>query len=61
LAAVKPEAQEKVEIALNKLGLTPSILGKFTEKKERILIKKGKESVYPQVADDPYTMILSGK
>jgi len=61
LVAVKPEAQEKVEGALNKLGLTASFLGEFTKAPERVLIRKGKESVYPQAADDPYTLILSGK
>lgn len=61
LAAVKPEAQEKVEVALNKLGLFASFLGEFTKAPERVLIKKGKEVAYPLVADDPYTLILSGK
>jgi hydrogenase expression/formation protein HypE len=61
LAAVKPDAQEKVEVALNKLGLTASFLGEFTKAPERVLIRKGKESVYPQAADDPYTLILSGE
>jgi hydrogenase expression/formation protein HypE len=61
VAAVKPEAKKKVEAALNKLGLTASFLGEFTENKKRTLIRKGKESVYPQVANDPYTQILSWK
>ncbi|MCL4430519.1 MAG: AIR synthase-related protein [Chloroflexi bacterium] len=61
LAAVASEAQEKVKATLNKNGLSAYFLGEFTENKERILIKKGKESLFPQVADDPYTLILSGK
>jgi hypothetical protein len=36
-------------------------LGEFTENKERILIKEGKEVPFAQVADDPYTRILSWK
>ncbi len=61
LAAVKPDAKAKVEAILNKLGLTASFIGEFTESKEKILVRKGKETPFPQVADDPYTRILSGK
>jgi hydrogenase maturation factor len=61
LAAVKPDFKEKVEAALKKHRLTASFLGEFTENEARILIRKGKESVYPQVADDPYTLLLSGR
>jgi hydrogenase maturation factor len=61
LAAVKPEAKEKVKATLAKSGLEAFYLGKFTENKERVLIRKGKETTFPDVADDPYTMILSGK
>ena len=43
------------------MGLSACFLGEFTENKERVLIKKGKEMPFPQVADDPYTLILSGK
>jgi hydrogenase expression/formation protein HypE len=61
LAAVKPDFKEKVEAVSKKLGLTASFLGEFKENEERILIKKRKESIYPQVADDPYTLLLSGR
>jgi hydrogenase maturation factor len=61
LAAVKPNAQEKVKAALTKNGLYGCFLGEFTANKERILIRKGKEASFPQVADDPYTLILSCK
>ena len=43
------------------MGFQPVFMGEFTENKERILIKNGKEMAFPQVADDPYNMILSGK
>src|SRR5665647_649725 len=52
LAAVKPEAKEKVKITLAKRGLQAYFLGEFMESKERVLIKKGKETQFPQVADD---------
>ena len=61
LVAIAPEAQEKVTKALKQNGLAAYFLGEFIENKERILIKEGKEVPFPQVADDPYTRILSGK
>jgi len=61
LAAVKPDAQEKVKAALEASGLSPFFLGKFTENKERVIIRKAKEGPFPQIAEDPYTRILSGK
>ncbi len=61
LGGVAPEAQKKVKTALNELGLSVYFLGEFTENKERILIRKGKETPFPQVAEDPYTRILSGR
>jgi hydrogenase expression/formation protein HypE len=61
LAAIAPQAQEKVKAALEKIGLLAYFLGKFKEDKERILIKKDKEVQSPQLADDPYTKILSSK
>jgi hydrogenase expression/formation protein HypE len=61
LAAVSPKAQEKVTAALAKNGFSACFLGEFKENQERVLIKKGKETQFPQVADDPYTLILSSK
>jgi hydrogenase maturation factor len=61
LAAVKPKAQEKAKTTLEQNGLSAYFLGKFTEKKERVLIRRGKEELFPQVANDPYTQILSEK
>jgi len=61
LAAVKPVVQEKVKAALAKNGLSAYFIGEITENKERVLIRKGKETPFPPVADDPYTLILSGK
>jgi hydrogenase maturation factor len=61
LAAVDPQAKEKVKATLRKNGLSACFLGQFTESKERVLIKTGKETSFPQVADDPYALILSRK
>jgi hydrogenase maturation factor len=59
LAAVDPAAKEKVEATLAAKGLRACFLGEFTGDKVRLLIKNGKESLYPQVADDPYALILN--
>ena len=61
LAAVDPQAQEKVNVALRQCGLTSSFLGEFTENKERVMIKLGKEISFPEVPDDPYGLIVSGR
>jgi hydrogenase expression/formation protein HypE len=61
LAAIAPQAQEKVKATLEKIGLSACFLGEFTANKKRILIKKDKEVQFPQLADDPYTQILSSK
>jgi len=61
LAAVKPQAQKKVEETLQKLGLAASFLGEFTEGKERVLVKDKREMAFPRVTDDPYTMLLADK
>jgi len=61
LAAVDTQAQKKVKATLRMNRLTASFLGQFTESKERVLIKTGKETLFPQVANDPYALILSRK
>jgi hydrogenase maturation factor len=61
LAAVDPQGQEKVKAALRQSGLEAYFLGEFTEKKGRTLIKFGKEIVFPEVSNDPYGLIVSGK
>jgi hydrogenase expression/formation protein HypE len=61
LAAVGPQNQEKIKDALSKNGLSSHFIGEFTEDKDRILIKNGKETAFPQSAIDPYDVILSGK
>jgi hydrogenase maturation factor len=61
LAAVDPQAQEKVNVALRQCGLTASFLGEFKENKGRVLFKLGKEMSFPEVPDDPYGLIVSGR
>ncbi len=61
LGAVDAGAQEKVTSVLRQIGLSACILGEFTKQTQRVLIKEGKEVPFPQVANDPYDRILSGK
>jgi hydrogenase expression/formation protein HypE len=59
LAAVDPKAKNKVEEKLRKNGVSASFLGNFTENKDRVLAKSDGDVAFPQVADDPYSKILS--
>jgi hydrogenase expression/formation protein HypE len=61
LAAVDSCNQEKIKDTLNKNGLSCYFLGEFMENKDRILIKNGEKTAFPQAANDPYDIILSGK
>jgi hydrogenase maturation factor len=61
LAAVDPQATEKVNAALRQGGLTASFLGEFTENEGRVMVKQGKEISFPEVPDDPYGLIVSGR
>lgn len=61
LAAVSPEAKDKVEQVLRRNNIEASFLGVFLKDKRKILIKNGKETRFPGKASDPYEIILSGK
>lgn len=61
LAAISPEAKERVEEELCKNKIDASFLGVFTKNMRRTLVKYGKELPFPKKADDPYERILSGK
>ena len=61
LAAVDPKAKDKVVQVLNGNGLSAHFIGKFSYDTKRILLKKGIEMLFPEVAEDPYRQILSGK
>jgi hydrogenase maturation factor len=59
LAAVDVQAKDKVQETLRKIGIASSFVGNFTESKRRLLVKNKKSLNFPQVADDPYSKILS--
>ena len=48
LAAVDAQSTEKVKAALRQIGLSAYFLGEFTENKDRVLEKLGKEMLFPQ-------------
>ncbi len=58
LAAVAPNAKQKVSEVLQKLGLAATFIGEFTETKERIMLQNNTQIVFPSQADDPYTALL---
>jgi hydrogenase expression/formation protein HypE len=59
LGAIKPQAKVTVEATLRKLGLDAAFIGEFTESKEKMMVKGGKETAFPTQADDPYTAIMT--
>ena len=59
LAAVDPQARGEVEEILRKIGVSASFLGNFTESKDRVLAKEDDDLTFPEVANDPYSKILS--
>ena len=61
VAAVDPQSKDTIKQTLQKSGIQTSFLGNFTKNKNRVLIKKGKETAFPPTADDPYAKVLSGK
>ena len=61
MAAVDPYSLDKARASLRQIGVSAYILGEFTESKERVIVKMGKEMSFPSDANDPYTLILSGK
>ena len=61
LAAIAPEAKEKVEVTMRRHKIQARTLGIFTEDPRRILTKDNKGTFFPEDADDPYARILSGK
>ncbi len=61
LAAVSPEARDKVENVLHQNGVDVRFLGSFTKDLRRVLVKNGEETSFPREADDPYARFLSVK
>ncbi|MGB8781362.1 MAG: AIR synthase-related protein [Candidatus Bathyarchaeia archaeon] len=60
LASVSPKAKEKVETTMRRSKIQANVLGIFTKDTSRILVRDGKEVLFPEDADDPYARILSG-
>lgn len=60
IGAVSANAKEEIQTVLARNGLSASFIGRFTEGKQRTLIKNGKEEIFPQHSNDPYDLILSG-
>ena len=61
IAGVDPQSKGRVEDSLSENGCQASFIGEFTENKNRVLAKDKKKTFFPEAADDPYAMILSGK
>jgi hydrogenase maturation factor len=61
IAAVDAEAKDRVEETMCRNDVSASFVGAFTKNKDRVLIKSGKRKPFPQVADDPYNVILSSR
>jgi hydrogenase maturation factor len=61
LAAVPPTAKQRAIEVLKQQGLCAYFIGEFTESKNKILIKSGKETVFPSSAEDAYTKLLASK
>jgi hydrogenase expression/formation protein HypE len=59
LAAVSPKDADKVEMKLRQNNVEATFLGVFTKDAHRTLLMKGKETPFPEEADDPYARILS--
>jgi hydrogenase expression/formation protein HypE len=57
LAAVPPAAKQRTVEVLKQNGLNAYFIGEFTENKQRILVKSGKETVFPSYAEDVYTRL----
>jgi hydrogenase maturation factor len=60
LASASPKAKEKVETTMRRSKIQANVLGIFTKDTQRILVRDGKEVLFPEDADDPYARILSG-
>ncbi|MCL2172992.1 MAG: hypothetical protein LBH62_04600 [Nitrososphaerota archaeon] len=61
LAAISPRLKQKAAKVLESTGLCAYFIGEFTEKKDRILLKAGKEKVFPTIAKDAYAKLFTFK
>ena len=61
LISINPQTKNIIDDTLLKNGLKPYYIGSFTKNLQRILLKNGKEVLFPKTANDPYHSILLGK
>ncbi len=61
LSAISPDSAVEVSKTLEKSGLEANFIGGFTKSEKRIMIKNSRQQNFPEVAEDPYARILSGK
>jgi hydrogenase expression/formation protein HypE len=61
LASASQKAKGKLEAHLRRNNIQANVLGIFTKNVQHILLKRGKETFFPEDTDDPYARILSGK
>lgn len=59
IAATKSDETTEILKNLHNNGIEAKVLGVFTKDLKRILMRNGKEERFPQVANDPYEIILS--
>jgi len=59
LAAVPLLLKQRVVEVLGQLGLCAYFIGEFTERKNRVLLKGGREEVFPLFAEDVYTKLVA--
>jgi hydrogenase expression/formation protein HypE len=62
IASISAEKNFEVRKTIEKdHEVRASLLGTFTQNKNRVLIREGKETSFPREAHDPYQRILSAK
>jgi len=61
LAAVPLLLRQRVVEVLGQLGLCAYFIGEFTKSRDRVLLKGGREEVFPLFAEDVYTRLLAFK
>ena len=61
LAAVDPKSLGPVDKTLRRIGISPAVIGVFSEDRKRRILKHGKRRQFPKAGQDPYERILSGR
>ena len=58
LVVVSSDAENKVEAVMEEIGVDVRFVGRFTKELDHVLVKDGKEQVFPCVAADPYARLV---